>query len=60
MVRSIGADHVIDYTQQDFTRSGQRYDLILEMAGNRPLADLRRTLPPPGRWCWSADPGVGG
>jgi hypothetical protein len=31
MVRSIGADHVIDYTQEDFTRSGQRYDLILEM-----------------------------
>jgi NADPH:quinone reductase-like Zn-dependent oxidoreductase len=44
MVRSIGADHVIDYTQQDFTRSGQRYDLILEMAGNRSLADLRRAL----------------
>jgi NADPH:quinone reductase-like Zn-dependent oxidoreductase len=44
MVRSIGADHVIDYTQQDFTRSGQRYDLILEMAGNRSLADLQRAL----------------
>jgi NADPH:quinone reductase-like Zn-dependent oxidoreductase len=48
MVRSIGADHVIDYTQQDFTRSGQRYDLILEMAGNRSLADLRRALTPKG------------
>ena len=46
MVRSIGADHVIDYTQQDFTRSGQRYDLILEMAGIRSLADLRRRSPP--------------
>jgi NADPH:quinone reductase-like Zn-dependent oxidoreductase len=44
MVRSIGADYVIDYTQQDFTRTGQRYDLILEMAGNRSLADLRRAL----------------
>jgi NADPH:quinone reductase-like Zn-dependent oxidoreductase len=44
LVRSIGADHVIDYTQQDFTRTGQRYDLILEMAGNRALADLRRAL----------------
>jgi NADPH:quinone reductase-like Zn-dependent oxidoreductase len=44
MVRSIGADHVIDYTQQDFTRTGQHYDLILEMAGNRSLADLRRAL----------------
>ena len=48
MVRSIGADHVIDYTQQDFTRTGQRYDLILEMAGNRALADLRRALTPKG------------
>jgi NADPH:quinone reductase-like Zn-dependent oxidoreductase len=48
MVRSIGADHVIDYTQQDFTRTGQRYDLILEMAGNRSLADLRRALGPKG------------
>jgi NADPH:quinone reductase-like Zn-dependent oxidoreductase len=46
LVRSIGADHVIDYTQQDFTWTGQRYDLILEMAGNRSLADLRRALTP--------------
>jgi NADPH:quinone reductase-like Zn-dependent oxidoreductase len=48
MVRSIGADQVIDYTQEDFTRTGQRYDLILEMAGNRSLADLRRALTPKG------------
>ena len=48
MVRSIGADHVIDYTQQDFTRTGQRYDLVLEMAGNRSLAELRRALTPKG------------
>jgi NADPH:quinone reductase-like Zn-dependent oxidoreductase len=48
MVRSIGADHIIDYTQQDFTRTGQRYDLILEMARNRSLADLRRALTPKG------------
>jgi NADPH:quinone reductase-like Zn-dependent oxidoreductase len=48
MVRSIGADHVVDYTQQDFTQTGQRYDLILEMAGNRSLSDLRRALTPKG------------
>jgi NADPH:quinone reductase-like Zn-dependent oxidoreductase len=48
LVRSIGADQVIDYTQQDFTRTGRRYDLILEMAGNRSLADLRRALTPKG------------
>ena len=48
MVRSIGADQVIDYTREDFTRTGQRYDLILEMAGNRSLADLRRALTPKG------------
>jgi len=48
LVRSLGADHVIDYTQQDFTRTGRRYDLILEMAGNRSLADLRRALTPKG------------
>jgi NADPH:quinone reductase-like Zn-dependent oxidoreductase len=48
MVRSIGADQVIDYTQEDFTRTGQRYDLILEMVGNRSLADLRRALTPKG------------
>jgi NADPH:quinone reductase-like Zn-dependent oxidoreductase len=48
MVRSIGADHVIDYTQEDFTRTGQRYDLILELAGNRSLSELRRALTPRG------------
>jgi len=48
MVRSIGADHVIDYTQEDFTQSGQRYDLILDMVGNRSLSHLRRALTPRG------------
>jgi NADPH:quinone reductase-like Zn-dependent oxidoreductase len=48
MVRSVGADHVIDYTQEDFTRSGQRHDLILDMVGNRSLSDLRRALNPSG------------
>lgn len=48
MVRSIGADHVIDYTQEDFTRIGQRYDLILDNVGNRSFSDCRRALTPRG------------
>jgi len=49
MVRSIGADHVIDYTQEDFTQSGQRYDLILDNVGNHSFSDLRRALTPQGK-----------
>lgn len=48
MVRSIGADRVIDYTQEDFTKGGQRYDLILDNVGNHSLSDLRRVLTPTG------------
>jgi NADPH:quinone reductase-like Zn-dependent oxidoreductase len=48
LVRSIGADHVIDYTKVDFTRTGQRYDFILDNVANRSLADLRRALTPKG------------
>jgi NADPH:quinone reductase-like Zn-dependent oxidoreductase len=44
MVRSIGADHVIDYTQEDFAESDQRYDVILDIGGNSTLARLRRAL----------------
>jgi NADPH:quinone reductase-like Zn-dependent oxidoreductase len=44
MVRSIGAEQVIDYTQEDFTKGAERYDLIVDIAGNRPLSDLKRAL----------------
>ena len=48
MARSIGADHVIDYTQEDFTRNDQRYDLILAVNGNHALRDYTRALSPGG------------
>lgn len=50
MVRSIGADHVIDYTQEDFTKNGQDYDLIFAVAGNRSIWDYKRALRPKGRY----------
>jgi NADPH:quinone reductase-like Zn-dependent oxidoreductase len=48
MVRSIGADHVIDYTREDFTQGGPRFDLILDNVGNRSFSDCRRALTPQG------------
>lgn len=48
MVRSIGADHVIDYTQEDFTNNGQQYDLIYCAVGNRSVSDYQRALKPQG------------
>jgi NADPH:quinone reductase-like Zn-dependent oxidoreductase len=48
LVRSIGADHVIDYTKEDFTQKDQRYDFILDNVANHSLSDLRRALTPTG------------
>lgn len=48
MAREIGADHVVDYTREDFTQSGERYDLILDIAASRSLAEYRRVLKPGG------------
>jgi NADPH:quinone reductase-like Zn-dependent oxidoreductase len=48
LVRSIGADHVVDYTREDYTRSGRRYDLIFQLGGTRSPGSLRRVLTPKG------------
>jgi NADPH:quinone reductase-like Zn-dependent oxidoreductase len=48
MLRSIGADHVIDYTKEDYTRSGQRYDVIIDVVAYRSIFDYRRALSPEG------------
>ena len=50
MVRSLGADHVIDYTQEDFTQKEQRYDLILDIVANRSVSDYSRALCPKGNY----------
>lgn len=48
LIRSIGADRVIDYTREDFTRDGHRYDLLFDVAGNRPFSECKRVLNPDG------------
>src|SRR6266480_3636960 len=48
LVRSIGADHVIDYPKEDFTKTDQRYDLIFDLVGTQPLSGFRRVLKPNG------------
>jgi NADPH:quinone reductase-like Zn-dependent oxidoreductase len=48
LVRTLGAEEVIDYTHDDFTRTGERYDLVLDLVGNRALGDLRRSVAPQG------------
>ncbi len=50
LVRSLGADHVIDYTKEDFTQRPERYDLIIDNVGSQPLSRFRRALTPKGRY----------
>ena len=54
MLRSIGADRVVDYTREDFAQLDQRYDLLLDLVGNRSLADCKRILKPHGVFVSSA------
>jgi len=57
MVRSIGADRVIDYTQEDFTQSGRSYDVLFDLIGNRSLSACRRVLHPRGIFLLAGGPG---
>jgi len=59
LVRSIGADHVIDYTQEDFSRGGKQYDLIFDNVGSRSLSDYRRALAPKGMLIPNSNKGSG-
>lgn len=56
MVRAIGADHIVDYKKRDFTRTGERYDLILDTVGNRSLSDAMRAVRPDGTYVAVAGP----
>jgi len=60
MVRSIGADRVIDYTQEDFTKGTQRYDLIFDLVANHSLSACRRVLNPKGIYIGAGIVGLGG
>jgi NADPH:quinone reductase-like Zn-dependent oxidoreductase len=59
MLRSLGADQVIDYTQEDFTRGGVRYDLIFDVPGNHPFSACKRALEPDGRYVLIGHDGFG-
>ncbi len=58
MVRSIGAEHMIDYNAEDFTKGGQRYDVIFDLVGNHSLAEYKRVLKPKGILVMSGGAGL--
>jgi NADPH:quinone reductase-like Zn-dependent oxidoreductase len=60
LVRSIGADHTIDYSHEDFTQGGPRYDLIFDNVENRSLSDCRRALKPRGTLILNSGTGAQG
>jgi len=57
-MRSIGADHVIDYTKEDFTKNGKQYDLILAANGDRSISEYKRALSPKGTYVMSGGSGA--
>jgi NADPH:quinone reductase-like Zn-dependent oxidoreductase len=59
LLRSIGADRVIDFTRQDFTTDGRRYDVILDIPGNHPFSEVRRALTPNGVYVLIGHDGYG-
>lgn len=59
MLRSLGADHVIDYTEQDFTTGEARYDLVFDIPGNQPFAAIRRVVAPGGHYVLIGHDGYG-
>jgi NADPH:quinone reductase-like Zn-dependent oxidoreductase len=60
LVRSLGADHVIDYTNEDFTRGEARYDVVLDNVENRALGDVRRVITPKGTLILNSGTGASG
>jgi NADPH:quinone reductase-like Zn-dependent oxidoreductase len=59
LLRSLGADHVIDYNQEDFTLRPERYDLILDLSGNHPMSAYRRVMTPDGTYVIAGDTSKG-
>jgi NADPH:quinone reductase-like Zn-dependent oxidoreductase len=59
LVKSLGADHVIDYTKEDFTKSAERYDVMLDNVGNHSLSECKGVLTPAGKYVLVGGGGAG-